>query len=239
MNTPESNKKELKEKGFTIFNKLYNKEETNAMIAAIARAEQGKDTFRKSSDLFAIRQLFKEVPELMPVVFNTQLKQLVQEVFGPDYFIVKSIYFDKPERANWYVAYHQDLTIAVDKKLQLEHFGPWTVKQNQYAVQPPVDLLERNFTIRIHLDDTDADNGALRIIEASHLKKIYRPETINHAAEQETICPVEKGGIMIIKPLLMHSSGRSTSGKRRRVIHIEFSDQALPAGLCWAEKQEI
>lgn len=239
MEVSESNKIELKQKGFATINGLYNYEETAAMIAAIDRADQAKNTFRRASELFAIRQLFKEVPELMPVVFNTQLKQLVQEVFGPDYFIVKSIYFDKPESANWYVAYHQDLMIAVDKKLQLEHFGPWTVKQNQYSVQPPVALLERNFTIRIHLDDTDAGNGALRIIEASHLKKIYRPETIDHGSEQETICPVEKGGVMIMKPLLLHSSGRSTSGKRRRVIHIEFSDQALPEGLAWAEKQEI
>ncbi len=239
MATPESNKTELKKKGFTIINGLYRKEETAAIITAIDHADQAKNTFRKSSDLFAIRQLFKEVPDLLPVVFTPQLKAFIHENFGPRYFIVKSIYFDKPEKANWYVAYHQDLTISVDKKLQLENFGPWTVKQNQYAVQPPVGLLEQNFTIRIHLDDTDADNGALRIIEASHLKKIYRPETIDHASEKETICPVHSGGIMIMKPLLLHSSGRSTSGKRRRVIHIEFSDQALPEGLAWAEKQEI
>lgn len=239
METQESYKTELKEKGFAIINGLYRKEEITAMIVAIDRADQGKDTFRKSSDLFAIRQLFKEVPELMPIVFTAGLKALIHENFGPGYFSVKSIYFDKPESSNWYVAYHQDLTIAVDKKIQLENYGPWTVRQNQYAVQPPVALLERNFTIRIHLDDTGADNGALRIIEGSHLKKICRPETIDHAAEKETICPVSSGGIMIMKPLLLHRSGRSTSGKRRRVIHIEFSDQVLPGGLVWAEKQEI
>ncbi|RYD98476.1 MAG: phytanoyl-CoA dioxygenase [Sphingobacteriales bacterium] len=239
MDTPDRNKTEVKQNGFTIINGLYSDKETAAMIAAITRADPAKDTFRKSSDLFAIRQLFKEIPELIPVVLNTQLKKLIHEIFGPDHFIVKSIYFDKPEQSNWYVAYHQDLTIAVDLKISLENFGPWTAKHNQYAVQPPVALLERNFTVRIHLDDTDADNGALRIIEGSHLKKICRPETINLAAERETVCPVKKGGIMIMKPLLLHRSGRSTNGKRPRVIHIEFSDQALPAGLSWAEKQDI
>lgn len=239
MDTLDRHKTELKEKGFTTINELYSDVEIEEMIAAIARADQAKDTFRKSADLFAIRQLFKEIPELLPVVVNTQLKQLVCDIFGPDYFIVKSIYFDKPEQSNWYVAYHQDLTISVDQKKQLENFGPWTVKQNQFAVQPPIEILERIFTLRIHLDNTDVANGALSVIDGSHLKQIFRPETIDHASERETVCPVAKGGLMIMKPLLLHRSARSTSGKRRRVIHIEFSDQTLPGGLSWAERQGI
>lgn len=238
METPENYKAALKKNGFTIINGLYSKEETIAMIAAIERADHGKDTFRKSSDLFAVRQLLKEVPELVPLVFTAPLKTLIEEYFGPDFFVVKSIYFDKPESSNWYVAYHQDLTIAVDKKVPLENYGPWTVRQDQYAVRPPLALLEGNFTVRIHLDDTDADNGALRIIVGSHLNGIARPEMML-ASQKETICPVASGGIMIMKPLLLHRSARSCSGKRRRVIHIEFSDQVLPEGLAWAEKQEI
>jgi ectoine hydroxylase-related dioxygenase (phytanoyl-CoA dioxygenase family) len=149
---------------------------------------------------------------------------------------VKSIYFDKPETSNWYVSYHQDLTISVDKKLELENFGPWTTKQNQFAVQPPIDILENIFTIRIHLDNTDEKNGALKVVPKSHLKQLYRPETINWTTETETICNVKGGGIMIMKPLLLHSSSRTTNNKKRRVIHIEFSNQQLPTGLNWSEK---
>jgi ectoine hydroxylase-related dioxygenase (phytanoyl-CoA dioxygenase family) len=134
--------------------------------------------------------------------------------------VVKSIYFDKPEQSNWFVAYHQDLTISVDRKLSLEGFGPWTVKQDQFAVQPPFEVLEKGFTIRIHLDDTDQHNGALNVIPKSHLKGIYRPETIDWTSEKEVSCAVPAGGIMIMKPLLLHSSARTTNGKRRRVIHI-------------------
>lgn len=239
MDTPDRHKTELTERGFTTINGLYNDDEIKDIIVAIDCADQTKDTFRRSGDLFAVRQLFEEIPELLPLVVNTRLKQLVRKVFGPDYFIVKSIYFDKPQQSNWYVAYHQDLTISVDRRMQLKNFGPWTVKQNQFAVQPPIELLERIFTIRIHLDDTDAGNGALRVIEGSHLKQIFRPETIDYASERETVCPVAKGGLMIMKPLLLHRSARSTTVKRRRVIHIEFSDQELPAGLSWAERQEI
>jgi len=118
-------------------------------------------------------------------------------------------------------------------------FGPWTIKQNQYSVQPPLSLLEDNFTIRIHLDDTDQDNGALKIIPGSHLKGIYRPETIDWIMERQVICPVPKGAIMIMRPLLLHASSRTTNNKKRRVIHIEFSKKLLPDPLKWAEMMAI
>jgi len=129
------------------------------------------------------------------------------------------------------------LTIAVDKKTPLEGCGPWTVKGDQFAVQPPLDILRDNFTIRIHLDDTDESNGALKVIADSHLKNIYRAEDINWQEEIESTCNVKAGGIMVMRPLLMHASARTTSGKQRRVIHIEFSKAMLPVGLDWAEQE--
>lgn len=155
---------------------------------------------------------------------------------GDHYFVVKSIYFDKPETSNWYVSYHQDLTISVDKQVELKGFDFWTKKHNQFAVQPPLEILKNILTIRIHLDDTDKNNGALKVVPKSHLKGIYRPETIDWGIEKEANCEVLKGGIMLMKPLLLHSSGRTKSKKQRRVIHIEFSNQELPSALHWAER---
>lgn len=137
------------------------------------------------------------------------------------------------------MAYHQDLTISVDKKADLPGFGPWTVKQNQFAVQPPLSILENNFTIRIHLDEANEHNGALKVVPGFHLKGIYRPENIDWTVEKEETCQVPQGGIMIMKPLLLHGSGRTTNHQKRRVIHIEFSKAALPEPLEWSEKAVI
>lgn len=189
-----------------------------------------------SADLFAIRQFLKEVPAVQELVFTNKLHKLKANLFGEGYFAVKSIYFDKPAESNWFVAYHQDLTISVDKRIDLQGFGPWTVKQNQFAVQPPLNILEDNFTLRIHLDDTDESNGALKVVPGSHRKGIYRPETIDWNKETEAVCKVERGGVMAMRPLLLHSSSRTTNDKKRRVIHIEFSRQQLPAGLHWSEQ---
>jgi ectoine hydroxylase-related dioxygenase (phytanoyl-CoA dioxygenase family) len=127
------------------------------------------------------------------------------------------------------------LTISVDKRLDLEGYGPWTTKHNLYSVQPPLETLQDNFTIRIHLDITAEENGALRVIPGSHLKGIYRPETIDWTIETETICAVPKGGVMFMKPLLLHSSSRTVNSNKRRVIHIEFSRKSLPGALNWEE----
>jgi ectoine hydroxylase-related dioxygenase (phytanoyl-CoA dioxygenase family) len=236
LKTIEKHKSEIFETGFTTINQIYTEEEINAIISSIEEADSTNENFRKSKELFAVRQFLKEIPETIEFIFNPKLKSLISEFFGHDFFVVKSIYFDKPEASNWYVSYHQDLTISVDKKLELENYGPWTVKQNQFAVQPPINILENNFTIRIHLDDTDENNGALKVIPKSHLKNIYRAETVDWTVESESNCNVKRGGIMIMKPLLLHSSSRTTSHKKRRVVHIEFSNQELPVGLNWSEK---
>jgi ectoine hydroxylase-related dioxygenase (phytanoyl-CoA dioxygenase family) len=223
------------ENGFDIINDVYTPLEVNHIIACIDKANTEKPTFRKSEDLFAIRQFFKEIPEVFPLVFNNKLKAIIND-FDPGYFVTKSIYFDKPGLSNWFVAYHQDLTISVDKKTDIPGYGPWTVKQNQFAVQPPLDILQSNFTIRIHLDDTDRDNGALKVVPGSHLKGVYRPETINWDTEQEHICEVKSGGAMLMSPLLLHASNRTVNQQQRRVIHIEFSNTELAAGLQWSER---
>lgn len=236
MTDTERCKLELTQNGFTTINNIYSKEEIEQILLTIDQVDKTKETFRKSADLFAIRQFLKEVPEVTNFVFNDNLRSIIRQIFGEDYFVVKSIYFDKPKSSNWYVSYHQDLTISVDRKIELENFGPWTRKQNQFAVQPPISIMENIFTIRIHLDDTDENNGALRVIPKSHLKKIYRPETIDWTKEIETTCNVKNGGIMLMKPLILHSSSRTANNKKRRVIHLEFSNQELPSELKWAER---
>ena len=228
---------EIDTEGFTIINTVYTENEIEKLISLIENNSENRvdtATFRKSQDLFAIRQFHKEIPETLPYIFNQNLKDIIEATFGEGYFITKSIYFDKPEKSNWFVAYHQDLTISVDKKIEIENFENWTIKQNQFAVQPPKEILENNFTIRIHLDNTTKDNGALKVISESHSKGIFRVENLQ--TENETICEVEKGGIMIMKPLLFHASNKTTNNERRRVIHIEFSNQVLPDGLEWSEK---
>jgi ectoine hydroxylase-related dioxygenase (phytanoyl-CoA dioxygenase family) len=239
MNISHNIKDNISSDGFAILDDIFTAEQIESLLQAISKVDTSRQTVRKTSDLFAIRQFLKEVPQATEIIFNNRFTTLIAEIFGDEFFVVKSIYFDKPADSNWFVAYHQDLTISVDKKLDTEGFGSWTRKQNQYAVQPPLHILQDNFTIRIHLDNTNEENGALKVIPKSHLKGVYRPETIDWSMETENICSVNKGGIMFMKPLLLHASSRTTNNNKRRVIHIEFSRSSLPANLNWAEIMHV
>lgn len=225
--------------GFVVFESIFSENEILRILNKINTIDQSDLSYRKTDDLYAIRRFLENIPELNELIFLPALKKLINGLFAEEYFLVKSIYFDKPKMSNWFVAWHQDLTISVNCKKQIPGYGPWTVKQNQFAVQPPTEILGDNFTLRVHLDDTNEDNGALRVIPGSHKAEILRTNEINWDKAEETICCVNKGGVMIMRPLLMHASNRTSNYKQRRVIHLEFSRTQLPEQLSWAEKQSI
>jgi hypothetical protein len=137
MKSLEINKKDLNLLGFSVINNVYNKFEIQSISNLISNLNTSNPIFRKTDDLFAIRQFIKEFPEIKKLLFNERLKEIVKTIGGEDYFIVKSIYFDKPEKSNWFVSYHQDLTISVDKKIEDENFqiGPISTINLQYNLQ--------------------------------------------------------------------------------------------------------
>ncbi|WP_190810980.1 phytanoyl-CoA dioxygenase family protein [Flagellimonas sp. S3867] len=229
------NKIELNENGYSVLSDLYSEQEINKILDCIENAEQDGNSFMKTKDLFAIRQLIKNVPELSDLLFNKKLTELLSELSESDYFLTKAIYFDKPSGSNWFVAYHQDLSISVDNKADLENYSNWTFKKGQYGVQPPIEILQDTITVRIHLDKTNKNNGALKVIPKSHSNGIIRYDSKDWNTENEFICEVEKGGAMLMKPLTLHASSRTTNGKKRRVIHLEFNKHSLTEPLNWLE----
>ncbi|WP_442845359.1 phytanoyl-CoA dioxygenase family protein [Leeuwenhoekiella sp. H156] len=227
----EQQKTELANNGFSIINNFYTAEEIDEILNCIETNEQTGDSFMKTRDLFAIRQLINNIPDLKKLLFNSNLLSLL----GSDYFLTKAIYFDKPSESNWFVAYHQDLSVSVTEKVVLPHYTNWTYKKEQYGVQPPIHILEDTVTLRIHLDKTNSENGALKVIPKSHLNGVIRPENKERNLENESICEVDQGGVMLMKPLTLHASSRTTNGKRRRVIHLEFNKHPLQKPLIWLE----
>ncbi len=233
------NKTELEENGYSILSDLYSYNEIGQILTCIENAEKDGNSFMKTKDLFAIRQLIKNIPGLSDLIFNKKLTELLTDLSESKYFLTKAIYFDKPSESNWFVAYHQDLSISVDRKVELENYSNWTFKKSQFGVQPPIEILENTITIRIHLDKTDKNNGALKVIPKSHLNGIVRADSNDWNIENQFVCEVEKGGVMLMKPLTLHASNRTTNGKKRRVIHLEFNKQNLNEPLNWLEYWDV
>jgi ectoine hydroxylase-related dioxygenase (phytanoyl-CoA dioxygenase family) len=233
------NKLQLEEEGYSIVNNIYSDDEINEILNYIQKESTCNSTLNKTEELFAIRQLIKTKPELLNVITTPKLVEIISTFSKDVFFLTKAIYFYKPSDSNWFVAYHQDLSIAVDQKVALENFTNWTFKKGQYGVHPPLEILQNTITIRIHLDDTNKDNGALKVIPKTHKKGVIRVDSNAWSVDNEFICEVKKGGIMLMKPLTLHASNRTSNGKRRRVIHLEFNTIKLPEPLHWSEYNEL
>lgn len=230
---------QLTKEGFSIVADVYSKQELGIISKLITEKKLKNSTILKSKDLFAIRELVNEIPELARVLFNENLRRLLTKLHQESkLFLSKAIYFDKLEGSNWFVAYHQDLTINVVEQKEIEGFKNWTNKRGQIGVQPPTEYLDRTITIRIHLDDTDETNGALRVVPESHLNGVVRTEERSQNSKEFT-CKVKSGGVMLMKPLTFHASSKSSGQSNRRVIHLEFCDKQLPEELNWKERLEI
>jgi hypothetical protein len=230
---------ELQACGSCIVEHVFSDDELERICSVIQQAETSSVSFRKSTGLFAIRGLLQELPELKPLLWTSRLQRLVAELGGSDFFCTKAIFFDKPADSNWAVNWHQDLMISVKGQVQVEHFGPWSSKKGWITVQPSLELLENILTLRIHLDDCREQNGALKVVPGSHRQGIIKATDIEGIIHRPKVCSLSRGGVLAMKPLLLHASGKNRSELPRRVIHLEFSSLELPNGLEWREREEI
>ncbi|WP_462251172.1 phytanoyl-CoA dioxygenase family protein [Ekhidna sp.] len=226
--------KRLESRGYIITHHVYTKREV-AKMGSILHHYKNENP-GTSSEVYAIRNLIGKVPDLRQLVLNNNLKKILSKI-DENLFLTKAIYFDKPAQSNWYVTWHQDTTINVKEKKEVKGFENWTKKEDFFGVQPPKDILNNTVTIRIHLDDTTDENGALKVLPGSHKKRLSDEEvTLITQNSIPTVCEVRAGGIQIMKPLILHASSKTTNNKNRRVIHLEFDSKELPDELMWAER---
>ncbi len=182
-----------------------------------------------------VRDLFAVAPLVRELAASAPFRRIVDTVLSPSAFPVRAILFDKTPRSNWHVAWHQDVTIAVSDRMEsLEGFGPWSSKAGITHVQPPSSVLEQMVTLRLHLDPCGPENAALQVIPGSHRNGIStdRPDFA-----QALVCPVPRGGVLVMHPLLWHCSGKAQSASHRRVVHLEYADAELPEPLRWYERR--
>lgn len=148
---------------------------------------------------------------------------------------VRAILFDKSPASNWALGWHQDRTIAVRARHEIAGFGPWSVKSGMIHVEPPVGLLDRMLTLRIHLDPVPATNAPLLIAPGSHrLGRIPEASIEAIVAQCGThACLAERGDVWLYATSILHASARADGMEHRRVLQVDFSAEELPAGLDW------
>jgi hypothetical protein len=216
---------EIEQDGFAIIPKILGDQQCLELISTLGPVTG------------AGRRRLLSLPAISVLAHSDQLMGLVRPQLPEDPIPVRAIYFDKSSDANWLVSWHQDMTLALQARADVSGFGPWSSKDGVPHVQPPVALLEKMLTIRLHLDDADETNGALRVLPGSHRLGRLSSDRIQQLRSQQSdfLCAVSVGDALLMRPLLLHASGRSTSERHRRVLHIEYAGFALPSELQWHE----
>jgi len=231
--------------GFAIIEGAVTPDRLTALIEATrVYSKAGHDgVLDRGGEVYGGRDLLWRIGEVRRLAQSPELLEIAQAILGSGAFAVRGLFFDKTPMANWNLPWHQDLTIAVRARREVPGFGPWTRKAGIPHVNAPADLLARMVTIRLHLDDCGPENGPLRVLPGSHAAGRLDAGAVAawraRAGVLAVDCLVPAGGVVVMRPLLLHASASGTKPGHRRVIHLEYAAIALPGGLEWYQHRTV
>lgn len=209
--------------GFSILPEIISNREIARLVASLQRSElprsrAGMRHAMKNADVSALAR-------------DARLMALAQQVLGPEALPFRATLFDKSPVSNWLVVSHQDTALPLQQRRDTPGWGPWSIKDGVNYAHAPAAALENVLALRLHLDDSVAENGPLRILPKTHTLGVLTDETLHDLSTQipAVDCLVPRGGILAMRPLLVHASSKSQSKAPRRVLHIEYSASTVMA----------
>jgi len=212
-----STRAEIEQRGFSILPSMFSQNETGELVRDLGKSalRRSKAGIRHALRHEAIRDLAAE-PKLLIVA---------RDFLGPEATPFRATLFDKSPQANWLVVWHQDTALPLRERRDASGWGPWSVKDGIIYAHAPATALSQVLAIRVHLDDSEEDNGPLRVLPGSHVKGVLSDDDIEQLVQRisPTDCLVTRGGVIAMRPLIVHASSKSHSDCPRRVIHIEYA----------------
>lgn len=195
---------------------------SRSLDAALNQSHTG--TLSSRDTIYGSRNILDTWPTAREVSSLSLLTEVVRQVLGSEAGLVRTLFFDKPPGRSWSLPWHRDLTVAVDShQSETGEYRCPTTKAGIPHVEAPLWLLRRMLTLRLHLDPMTTENGPLVVLPGSH-----RTNEKHQSHETNTdIATIHcgMGGILMMRPLLSHSSIHATKGNqlRRRILHFEFA----------------
>jgi ectoine hydroxylase-related dioxygenase (phytanoyl-CoA dioxygenase family) len=166
------------------------------------------------------------VPAVHSLAVDERLVTLARHALGDGAIPFRATLFDKSPESNWLVVWHQDTALPVRERKDAPGWGRWSVKEGVTCAHAPASALEQVLAIRVHLDDSNEENGSLRVLPSSHTMGVLSDDAIHDLSIKTPAvdCYVPSGGILLISPLTVHASSKvKTKNVRRRVLHIEYA----------------
>lgn len=157
---------------------------------------------------------------------DVRLLEIAREYVGPSCIPFRATLFEKSSQTNWLIPWHQDTALPITVQRDAPGWGPWSNKSGVIYAHAPAAALSRVIALRVHLDPSTEDNGPLRVIPGSHRSGVLSDDDVAvfAAAHRQQECVVSKGGVIAMRPLLIHASSKARNTDPRRVLHIEYAD---------------
>jgi ectoine hydroxylase-related dioxygenase (phytanoyl-CoA dioxygenase family) len=212
--------------GFWVEDNVFSDRECDGLIEAVPLSMQGRSR--------AGARHLMSIPAIVAAAKNERLLRIARIALGDGAVPFRATLFDKSARANWLVVWHQDTALPLASRNDSKEWGPWSMKTGILYAHAPAWALSRVLALRIHLDASTSENGPLRVIPGSHLAGVLSDdEILDLARTRENVeALVPRGGVLAIRPLLVHSSSKARAGEPRRVLHIEYAESLyLGSGL--------
>ncbi len=206
---------------------------TQAQIELVTSETQSKEIAFAGG---GIRNAEKKYSSIHNLAWSNDLLARANNYLNKPSKLVRAILFNKTEKNNWLVGWHQDKTVAVSREFDAEGWGPWSIKDGVVHVQPPIAVLNQMITFRIHLDDSSQANGCLKVLPKSHELGILDQNEIQEYVQhnRSVICEARSGSALVMRPHILHASSKAKNPSQRRVLHLEYSSFKLPSGISWA-----
>jgi phytanoyl-CoA dioxygenase PhyH len=162
---------------------------------------------------------------------DPRLVEIAYAVLGAEPIAFRATLFDKSANANWLVAWHQDRVLPLRKKRDVPGWGPWSLKSGVIHACAPTGALACVVALRVHLDDSTEDTGPLRVLPETHAIGVLSDDRIREFAAQvvPVDCLTAQGGVVVMRPLLVHASSKAHSSSPRRVLHFEYASSVFLA----------
>jgi ectoine hydroxylase-related dioxygenase (phytanoyl-CoA dioxygenase family) len=160
------------------------------------------------------------------VARDPRLVALASRFLGPSAIPFRATLFDKSPDHNWLVVWHQDTALPLRERRDVSGWGSWSVKAGITYAHAPAATLSRVIALRLHIDDSCPDNGPLRVLPGTHTQGVMSDAEVMQLARDvhavDCVCP--SGGVVAMRPLLVHASSKAGTDQRRRVLHIEYAE---------------
>ena len=165
------------------------------------------------------------LPQFVALARDPRLIELAANVLGCEPVPFGATLFDKSTEANWLVAWHQDTALPLVERRDVQDWGPWSTKGGVVYAHAPAEALAQVVALRLHLDDSTLENGPLRVLPGTHSVGVLSDAQIHQLAQriEPVACAVGRGGVLVMRPLLVHASSKSVGRVPRRVLHFEYS----------------